>query len=83
MPDNKTDHKVNFKFLTKDDYMRESALRAGSENCHTNYHYSKRQAKKWDNQKRYMTKRKPDNIVSKDNSVIIYILCISLTKLKL
>lgn len=48
--------------------MREFALRASSENCHTNYHYSEEVGKKM--------------IASKDSSVIIYILCISLTKLK-
>lgn len=42
----KTDRKVNFKFLTKKDYMKEFALRAGSENCLTNYHYSEEVGKK-------------------------------------
>lgn len=40
MPKSKTDHKVYFKFLTKEDYMGRFALRASSENYHTNYHYS-------------------------------------------
>lgn len=42
MPDNK----VNVKFLTKEDYMRELALRAGRENSHTNYHSSEEAGKK-------------------------------------
>lgn len=32
--------------LTKEEYMRELALRAGSENCLTNYHYSEEVGKK-------------------------------------
>lgn len=51
MPDNKTDHKVNLKFLTKRRlHEREFALRAGSGNFHTNCHYSEEVSKKkWDN----------------------------------
>jgi len=39
-------HKANVKFLTNEDHVREFALRAGSENCHTNYHYSEEVGKK-------------------------------------
>lgn len=45
MTKNETNHNANFKCLTKE-YMRELALRAGSENCLTNYHYSEEVGKK-------------------------------------
>lgn len=46
MTENKTDHSANFKCLTKEEYMRELSLRANSENCLTNYHYSEEVGKK-------------------------------------
>lgn len=76
-------NKVNVKFLTKEDYVREFALRAGRGNSHTNYHSSEEAGKKLGQlEEIHDKKRKPDNIASKDNSVLIYILCILLTKLK-
>lgn len=46
MTENETDHSANFKCLAKEVYIRDLALRAGSENCLRNYHYSEEVGKK-------------------------------------
>lgn len=52
-----TDHSATFKCLTKGEYMRELVLRAGRENCLTNYHYSEELGKKMEQLKKIYDKK--------------------------
>lgn len=77
-----TDHSANFKCLTKGEHMRELVLRAGRENCLTNYHYSEELGKKMEQLKKIYDKKAGRYYGFQRHFVTIYILGISLRKLK-